>query len=368
MELRGTLRNADSNLKTKTNTATRPLISVIIPVYNVAPYLKRCVNSVLAQTFRNFELILVDDGSTDGSGQICDEYIVDSLKNNENDENYKNRLSPISDTNAYVCTKVIHQQNGGVSSARNCGIEAAFGEYISFIDADDWLAPSFLEAFANEIKCHPGVDLVVQGFWDHDGIAQTELYSHFSDIKSFCSELYRLEEKKLIGYVWNKLFRKAIIIENHIVFNLQIPIGEDWLFCISYINVCKSTSIINNVGYHYSYNGPKEYSFKHLNNRLDTFYHHIVKMQSIPCNTKDALLFNEYKFALYILHVLYAERHTYQKRSDFLKKIKLRRNAMNDRASYSLESPYKWLSLMVMYLPHGLCDLLLQIIFPRQKA
>ena len=335
---------------------TSPLISVISPVYNVAPYLRRCVDSLLAQTFRNFELILVDDGSTDSSGSICDEY------SSGKDAEVNVRV------NVKVNVNVIHQQNSGVSTARNRGIEAARGKYISFVDADDWVEPGFLQAFAEEVERHPEVDCVIQGFWNHEGTAQAEPYAHYSDAVSFCSELYRLEEKKLIGYVWNKLFRRALIAEKRICFDLHIPIGEDMLFCMSFIDLCQSTSILANTGYHYVFSGHKDYSFLQLNRRLDTFYHHIRQLHSLPTETVDAFLFNEYHFALYILHSLYAERQPRRVRLDYLQKIRQRRNELPARSCRRLESPYNWLSAMVLHLPHLLCDLLLKFIFPERKA
>ena len=103
------------------------LISVIIPVYNVEKYLKQCVDSVLAQTYQNIEIILVDDGSTDSSGQICDEYL-----------------------NVDECIKVIHQKNAGLSEARNAGLDVSNGLYIAFIDSDDWISKLFGRNFFNE--------------------------------------------------------------------------------------------------------------------------------------------------------------------------------------------------------------------------
>ena len=101
-----------------------PIINIIVPVYNTETYLRRCVDSILAQTFSDYELILVDDGSTDQSGVICDEY---SQKDNR--------------------VRVIHQTNQGVSAARNIGVDCSIGEYLTFVDSDDWVAERFLEVF-----------------------------------------------------------------------------------------------------------------------------------------------------------------------------------------------------------------------------
>lgn len=108
-----------------------PTISVIVPVYNVEPYLRQCVDSILGQTFRDFELILVDDGSPDGCPAICDEYAkMDSR------------------------VKVIHKENGGLSSARNAGLDVAKGKYIAFVDSDDWIHPEMSETMQNRMQQH----------------------------------------------------------------------------------------------------------------------------------------------------------------------------------------------------------------------
>ena len=121
------------------------MVSIIIPVYNVKPYLKRCVESVLNQSYTDFESILVDDGSTDGSSVICDEYL-------ERDSRIR----------------VIHKENGGLSDARNAGIKAAVGEYILFVDSDDFLNTDALDTLTKEIR--PGVDIITGGYkWQSNG-------------------------------------------------------------------------------------------------------------------------------------------------------------------------------------------------------
>ena len=114
-----------------------PKISVIVPVYNVEKYLSRCIDSILAQTFTDFELLLIDDGSKDKSGEICDEYA--------NKDNH---------------VKVFHKENGGVSSARNLGLDNAQGEWITFVDSDDFVNSDWLSYYAKSFD----VDLIVQGY------------------------------------------------------------------------------------------------------------------------------------------------------------------------------------------------------------
>ena len=132
-------------------------LSIIVPIYNVAPYLRKCVDSLLVQDIEDYEIILVDDGSTDGSGEIadriCDEVKDYSLK-------VKGKEHSEADTNAYNLSsityklniKVIHQENAGLSAARNSGIKVATGDYIMFVDSDDYLQPNVLEALMNQVK------------------------------------------------------------------------------------------------------------------------------------------------------------------------------------------------------------------------
>lgn len=115
-----------------------PKISIVVPVYNAEKYLGRCINSILAQTFVDFEVLLIDDGSKDYSGNICDDYALIDMR-----------------------IKVIHKKNEGVSTARNVGLDSARGEWIAFVDADDFVYPTWLH---NYIVLADGYDLVVQGF------------------------------------------------------------------------------------------------------------------------------------------------------------------------------------------------------------
>ena len=117
------------------NQSTTPTISVIVPVYNAEKYLHRCIDSVLAQTYTDFELLLIDDGSKDQSGEICDEYAQKDAR-----------------------VRVFHQENGGVSSARNLGLDNAKGEWVTFVDSDDWAKPYYIEHLVASID---GADLVV---------------------------------------------------------------------------------------------------------------------------------------------------------------------------------------------------------------
>lgn len=177
----------------------KPLISVIIPVYQVEPYLKHCIESVINQTYCNLEIILVDDGSTDGSGEICDQYA-----------DKDNRI------------KVIHQENQGLSAARNCGIETAQGEYLSFVDSDDWIDARFIEAMY-EISVKAGCDIVQCNFQNVINDCSEEdkregNYTVYSP-REFSIATYTLLSWKC-NVAWNKLY-KAFLFDG-----IRYPVGK----------------------------------------------------------------------------------------------------------------------------------------------
>lgn len=179
-----------------------PLISVIIPIYNVEPYLHRCVDSVLAQTYRNIEIILVDDGSPDNCPAICDEYAEKDSR-----------------------VKVIHKENGGVSSARNAGLDIAKGDYIGFVDSDDWIEPDMYEVLYSAIQ-NTGADIasIVVNTGDTQPIKKgnVKLFTSSEALKEVCKPQIGLPVS-----VWSKL-SKAELFEN-IRFSNEITIGEDKL-------------------------------------------------------------------------------------------------------------------------------------------
>ena len=127
--------NQTSNIKYK--TSEQPKLSIIVPIYNVEQYLRKCVDSLLAQDISDYEIILVDDGSTDNSGAICDEYTSPSFVNS---------------LTRSVVIKVIHRKNGGLSAARNSGIEVAQGKYIMFVDSDDYIEPNVLSGLIAQVE------------------------------------------------------------------------------------------------------------------------------------------------------------------------------------------------------------------------
>lgn len=205
---------------------SNPKISIIVPVYNAEKYLNRCVDSILSQTFEDFEILLIDDGSKDKSGAICDEY---AKKDNR--------------------VRVFHKENGGVSSARNVGLDEACGEWICFVDSDDFLNNYFLASW--QLEFH--VDLEIQGYWQvfNNGQCKEEVLMEDisgNDIKAIISILSKYRN---VGYLWCRCFQYEIIDKNKIRFNEFFKIQEDEEFIWHYMRYCKSLKVIPSSNYYY---------------------------------------------------------------------------------------------------------------------
>lgn len=209
-----------------------PTVSIIIPIYNAEKYVRNCVDSILRQTFTDFEIILVDDGSTDSSGRIVDELAVTD-----------NRI------------KVIHQENGGPGKARNTGIENAKGTFVNFVDADDLLEEDLLSSYQ---RVNSTYDICFQGY-----IGFSEKESHVvslspknSNNNSYEDVVLEMLTNGMLGYVCCKQFRLNIIKENHLRFRETVKYREDFLFTIEYLTYCQSACITGDSGYRYRLDNP----------------------------------------------------------------------------------------------------------------
>ncbi len=201
-----------------TNARTdAPGISLIVPVYNVEAYLHRCLDSVLAQKFTDFEAILVDDGSTDASGRICDEYA-------EKDARFR----------------VIHKQNGGVSSARNMGIQASGGGYIAFLDSDDAVGEGYL---ASLVGGPADADLVVGGYRMLEQESGETVYACRipgpETLERGYDGIKRLFALKSFVFPFAKRFSRELLLRHGIAFPEKVSLGEDAIFMAQYIGVCQ---------------------------------------------------------------------------------------------------------------------------------
>ncbi len=203
----------------------QPKISVIVPVYKAEKYLHRCVDSILAQKFTDFELILVNDGSPDNSGAICDEYAQKDSR-----------------------VRVFHKKNGGVSSARNFGLDNANGEWITFVDADDYIEDGFLD-----VPDSAQEDLLIQNYKVlGDGSYKMEEFAesiiHTGQIQDFINTNI---EKQFLKTPWAKFFKSDIIQKNEIKFPYGVKIGEDTLFVLDYLYYTKSIHFLASANYLY---------------------------------------------------------------------------------------------------------------------
>jgi len=204
-----------------------PQISIIVPVYNVEPYLRKCIDSIITQTFTDFECILIDDGSPDNCPAICDEYAAKD-----------NRLF------------VIHQKNAGVSAARNAGLDIAQGELTGFVDSDDWLEPFALEKLYNKQK-ETNADIVVGSFYSHySDITVSYVFDNniITDKKEMLSDLFI----KRLRTVWGKLYRTSLF--DNVNYPSYLIFGEDaivntQIYCSF---TCKIIVTISDIIYNYN--------------------------------------------------------------------------------------------------------------------
>ncbi|MCR5770733.1 MAG: glycosyltransferase [Butyrivibrio sp.] len=242
---------------------SKELVTIIVPVYQVKNSIKKCLDSLLSQTYTNTEILLIDDGSSDGSELVCDDYAIKD-----------NRI------------KVIHKNNGGVSSARNTALKHANGKYLCFADSDDYVEPEWIEKLIENMK---ESSLSVCGYYEvysdkkvhRDGIdVKQELdYDRAVD--------YLLRQEFYRGYLWNKAFDRQIIIGNHILFDESLNIWEDVKFVYQYLRVVRQAVYDPSPLYDYVFNEGSathgQYSEKYLSGPLDA----IKVLEIIKTENKD---------------------------------------------------------------------------------
>lgn len=197
----------------------RPMVSIIVPIYNAENYLRRCVDSILNQEYTDFELLLVNDGSTDASGDICEEY---------------------GDRDPRVI--VIQKENTGVSDSRNRALDRAMGKYLQFLDSDDWITPDATRLFVRAAEEY-GCDMVISDFYRVVG----ERLSTKGDIEEegvltreeFTAHMMENPADFYYGVLWNKLYRRDIVEEHNLRMDTDINWCEDFMFNLEYIRYAK---------------------------------------------------------------------------------------------------------------------------------
>lgn len=242
------------------------LISVIVPVYNVEKYLRECLDSILNQTYKELEIILVDDGSKDTSGKICDEYAAE-----------------------YSNFRVIHKKNAGLGMARNTGLEHIRGEYVTFVDSDDYLDPSCIEQLYNNLKSS-NVDMCKGGFWRVLDSGKKVLRRQYSREVYKESDVKKNFLPKLIGSsssehdsiemcVCGAIYKVEIIRK----YGLKFPserelISEDLIFNIDYMQYSKGVCTIKDTGYNYRMNrGSLTTSYREDRFEASKYFYNFVK-------------------------------------------------------------------------------------------
>lgn len=336
-------------------------LSVIIPVYNSAPYLRRCVESVLSQTYRDMEIILVDDGSTDESGAICDEYASASFAS------LHHSIIPI---------RVIHKPNGGSSTARNTGLKIAKGDYVVFLDSDDeWLIKEGVETMMRRLLQRPSdmllfkrVDVYPEGNTYTKGYDENYIYSHTA--QEVFDQLVCSGQLSLSSCF--QLVKREIIEANNLRFPEGIISGEDTTFSCQVWQYARKVDAINldMYGYcHRSNSVTTSYSIRNLLSYNDLFIYWKNQIALLCVNHKaiGALLANMYVSAAYSFsYIAYKDRKRAKQillaHQDLLSyaasKKSLRMKSVVDKlginAGIFIFATYGWLKKYYMAFSHSL--------------
>lgn len=204
-------------------------VSVIVPIYNVEKYLNQCIDSIIAQTYSSLQIILVDDGSTDLSASIVDEYAKADKR-----------------------VVAMHKENGGVSTARNAGLDVATGDYVYFADSDDYLQPNIIEVLVGKMQSN-AVDMVMCGYLQHEQKGSFKHNNHSSeiinveDVEQFREFMF--SPNLNISALWNKLYKRELI---DFRFNKDICWGEDQIFNYAYLAKVRKFYYTNELLYNYN--------------------------------------------------------------------------------------------------------------------
>lgn len=292
------------------------MISVIVPVYNVEKYLQRCIDSIINQTYKDIEIILVDDGSTDKSGEICDDYAKSDAR-----------------------IKVIHKSNRGVSSARNEGLYTAKGKYIMFCDSDDYVDKNWCKILFDTINNNP-YSFITSNYQNVGNNLQVQCEDKYIN---FETNYYQLFKDGVSPFVWNKIFDVNILKQYEILFNEELEHGEDIVFTLEYLKHCEKCIFIKEVLYSYVYNEQslaRKYTYDSLYHVLNAFYWRVPFIDNCYLEEYcDGYLYNFY----YRFEIIFDKRN----KMSFLQKMRYNNKMMNseqfifclNHASCKNESP-----------------------------
>lgn len=223
----------------------RKTVSIIVPIYNGASVLKRCIDSILRQSYTEWELLLLNDGSKDESLQICTTYAQ-----------MDNRV------------RVIDKTNEGVSATRNRGIAEALGEYVQFIDCDDYVAEDYLQHMVSVME-REDADLVIAGYTRHKSGNITKNFPKEAVLhgkQQFAEVFFELYNRWFLNTPWNKLYKKEYIVSD---FPLELSLGEDLLFNLDYIRKCETIVVVGEVGYQYCIENQDSLAIQYREDRFE---------------------------------------------------------------------------------------------------
>lgn len=222
-------------------------VSIIVPVYNVEKYLEECISSIIKQNYKNIEIILIDDGSKDSSGKICDEYAKKDKR-----------------------IRVIHQKNSGVSTTRNKGIELATGDYIAFIDSDDYIDKDYIKYLVGDIKEKQQIICKIIMFNKNERVFRSKKGLPTLNLNK--DSFIELSKLFVLNTPCCKLYNRKILKENNLAFDTGVSIGEDLLFNLAYLKHIDEVVVLDKFLYFYR---------RSDNNTLSTVYNPLCKDISI---------------------------------------------------------------------------------------
>jgi glycosyltransferase involved in cell wall biosynthesis len=312
-----------------------PEVSIIVPVYNSEKFIYRCIDSILAQTFTNFECIFNDDGSTDKSSAIC--------------ENYS------KSDNRFI---VIHQENSGVSATRNKGLEIARGKYICFVDSDDYVKNNMLEKLVSAMNSSQA-DVVCCGYIENNKVCIPSGEDFILSNTRTIQIIHYLEMRQAFGFVWNKLFRRTILDINAIRFAVSTKFGEDMLFNLEYFRHVKMDYLHDNL----NAVTKVKLTFKECNFRFENVSNMFIQIDN---NAKSQfcseLLAKDFKYTIALLLRLYTEKKEIKDRVIVIKRLKTfykEYQAKNKFTTKIVAITYK----MLLHTPAKLFGIMFSLVF-----
>ena len=260
-----------------------PIVSIVMPMYNVEKYVSAAIESVLSQSFRDWELLIVDDGSTDNSNVVAQNYA-----------SFDKRI------------KVLHKENGGLSDARNYGLEHARGKYIHFFDSDDLIQPDFYEIMLSAIM-NGNYDFVICGYFkdveNSNGSINSYPFSYTSTDSSSINECQFFEfYDYLFNYAWNKVFKTLFLKQNKLVFKKGLSIIEDKEFMSKVMKYSPSFLIIDYIGYRYQLRNRTTLNNQFTSDFVETHLYGIEiqdQLFNLFCNNEDVLNQQRGKLAIH---------------------------------------------------------------------